>query len=240
MSRPSLLKNVRRASLAFVLCAAAACQGPGAGFRNAEPDPDVRLAHLLDLYEAGAAHPGSGRGPSLVDPGRVQNELERLAFEFPRHVGTLLANAVVAYDARQPEKAQNYLDQLLRVQPSHPDAAMLRARIALDQGNRDSALRVLQTQVRYNPDHAGLRETLAAVLVFRGEGPAAMEQLELASRLGAPLWRVQYHRGWIEERAGRYEAARAFYEHALALNPDSTVVAARVDGLRAALGETVR
>ncbi len=240
MSRLVLRTRARRAALAIALCVVAACQGPGAGFRDAEPDPNVRLAHLLDLYEAGAGHPGSGRGPTLVDPGRVQNELERLAFEFPRHAPTLLANAVVAYDARQPEKAQNYLDQIFRVQPSHPDAAMLRARIALDQGNRDSALRLLETQVRYNPDHAGLRETLAAVLVFRDEGPAAMEQLELASRLGAPLWRVQYHRGWIEERAGRFEAARAFYEHALALNPDSAVVAARIDGLRASLGETVR
>lgn len=237
----ALCSRLRLGSLlAAALLLLAACQGPGAGYRNAEPDPNGRLAYLLDLYESATPHPGSERGPLLVDPDRVLNELERLAFEFPRHVPTLLANAVIAYETRRPEKAQNYLDQIFRVQPSHPDAAMLRARIALDQGNRDSALRLLETQVRYNPDHAGLRETLAAVLVFRGEGKAAMEQLELASRLGAPLWRVQYHRGWIEEREGRHEAARAFYEHAQALNPDSAVVGARIDGLRAAMGESVR
>lgn len=224
----------------LLLALLGACQGPGAGYRSDVGDPDARLAHLIDLYEQGAMLTGSERGPTVVDPGRVKNELERLAFEYPDHAPTLLANAVVAYDARQPEKAQNYLDQILRVQPVHPDAAMLRARIALDQGNRDSARKLLEIQIRYSPDHAGLRETLAAVLVFRGEAEAAMEQLEQASRLGAPLWRVQYHRGWIEERAGRLQVARTFYEHAQQLNPESRRVEARLNGLRAAMGETVR
>lgn len=229
-----------QALAATLLLALGGCRGPGEGYRSDVADPDERLAHLLDLYESNATHVGNERGPTLVDPGRIQNELERLAFEYPRHVPTLLANAVIAFDARQPEKAQNYLDQVLRVQQIHPDAAMLRARIALDQGNRESARRLLENQVRYTPDHAGLRETLAAVLVFQGETDAAMVQLEQASRLGAPLWRVQYHRGWIEERQGRIEAARTYYEHALELEPSSREVAQRLDGLRAAAGETVR
>jgi len=66
---------------------------------------------------------------------RLRLELDRLALVCQGHAPTLMANAVFAYEERQPILAQQLLDQVLAQGRRYPDAAVLRAQIAVEEGN---------------------------------------------------------------------------------------------------------
>lgn len=230
--------------LMIVLCAAfalcAGCRSPAQGYRTEVVDPDARLRELWDLYTAGEHSLNARRGEVVFDHARVVNELRRLSLEFPGHVPSRFANAVVAWKAGEFDRAGGYLDEMLRLQPVHPDAAVLRARVSIAQGNLDGAERLLERQIDLSPDHAGLHEALAKTRFLRGDDAGTLEELELAGRLGAPRWRIAFHRGLLAERAGDLATARARYEEALEANPGVARARSRLDGLRARLGEVVR
>ena len=57
--------------------------------------------------------------------------------------------------------------------------------------------------------------------------------LTQAANLGAPPWRIAYHRGLIEEAAGTPADALKQYEEALRYKPGWSLPAARLKGLRA-------
>jgi len=152
---------------------------------------------LEALREKGCVEAASGVGSSDCD--RLRREIERLAVVCPGHVPTLMANAVIAYeDEHRPAKAQQLLDLILAQAMKHADAAILRARIAAEEGNLPFAHRLLEQQLRLAPDHAGLHETYAATLYLERQFADATRELTTAAALGAPGWRVAYHRGLIE------------------------------------------
>jgi tetratricopeptide (TPR) repeat protein len=159
--------------------------------------------------------------------------VERLAHECPNDEQTLLSSAMLSYDAKQFVQAQMALDRLFALHVADPEAAVLRARIALDQGNLPFAVRFLSEQIQASPDHAGLREVYASALYLSRRNVEALENLTIAERLGAPNWRIAYHRGVIAETQGNPAEAAKYYEAALQLRPGWRTAEARLQGIRA-------
>lgn len=194
-------------------------------------NPDDRLAAVLQPLEDLRANGCSG--VTGAECTRLQREVERLAVICPGHVPTLLANAVLAYDDHRPALSQQYLDEILSQPRTYPDAAALRARIAIEEGNLPFARRLLEQQIKLVPDNPGLREAYAAALYLDGKMPQAIEELTMAAALGAPAWRVAYHRGLIEEASGRLAEASRYYVEALQGNPAWSPAESRLKALRA-------
>lgn len=149
----------------------------------------------------------------------MRREIERLAQTCPSHPPALFANAILAYDARNLAQAQQWLDTLLAMPAPSPDAAALRARIAIEEGNLPFALRFLARQIRISGDHAGLREVYASALFLDHNYDDAGQQLEIAGKLGAPPFRILFHRALVLESQRRLDEAAALYKEALAANP---------------------
>ncbi len=199
-------------------------------------DPDAQLAAIIEYWnEQRTAGAGCGdsfeSGRPVLDCGRLLKALDLLAVEFPRHPGVLFTAATLAREDGRPEKAQSYLGSLFTLRPVHPAAAILRARIAMDEGNLPLAERTLKEQILFVPDHAGLRETFASVAYLRKDWEAAEERLRAAERLGAPDWRVAYHRGLVAEAQGRTEEASAHYRRSIDARPGFERARSRLAGL---------
>lgn len=195
-----------------------------------------RLAELMERWDALKA---SGQtcedlpreGQPERDCGRIQLQLRRLASEFPNAPSVLMANAVVSYDVGYRSRAQVYLDTVLAARPGHPEATLLRSRIASEEGNLTFARRLLRESIELTPDHAGLREAAASVAYLAGDFTGARRHLLAAERLGAPAWRVAYHRGLVAEAAGDAPAASAHYRRSLELRPENDRARSRLAGL---------
>ncbi len=229
------------ALVAGVLLGLCACQSPAPGYRHEAEGPDERLLDLADAYSAQQESGGGSKpGTRIVDPGRIQNELRQLNLEYPNHVPTLYMLATVAYENGVPERAAAYIDDLNRIQPIHPEAGLLRSRLAINDGNLNAARRVLEQQIRYTPDHAGLREALGSVSFMEGDLESARADLRMASRLGAPSWRVEYNLGLVEEADDNLSLAIEHYQRALEDNAGFLPASSRLAGLRAEMGEEVR
>jgi tetratricopeptide (TPR) repeat protein len=223
-----------------LLCIAALLLGTGCnsnsfGYRNQSCDPEQRLAELLAARTC-AEHGGEcspNDGHIVVDCERIDNELERLALEFPRNVPVLYANAQVAYEKRERVKALRYLNALFAVEPVNPEAAVLRSRVSIDEGNVPAAVRWLEAQVRSTPDNAELREAHAAALYMKGDWAGARQALDVAALLGAPAWRIDFHRGLVAEAVGDARSAERHYQDALRADPELDAATMRLRGLRA-------
>lgn len=217
------------ASIALAL-ACAACGTPDFGHRTEVVDADQRLDALLEAWRESRE---SGRQPSgsahiVVDAQRARNEIQRLALEHPSHARTLMANAALAYDARETEKAVDYLDRIFHLHTAHAEAAVLRARIAVEQGNLPYAKRLLAQQIAHAPDHAGLREQLSATCFAADDYAGALASLDAAEKLGAPAWRVSFHRGLVAEAQGQVEQAAGCFRATLEQKPDHQPSKARL------------
>lgn len=219
-------------SLALVLVTSA-CTTYSFGHRDTNCDPDERLAHLLEEY-SDCRNSSDGNGTHLlVDCERSAVAIERLATEFPRHLPTLQAVAVIAYESGDRVKAQRYLAALFSVEPSYPEAAILRSRVSIEEGNLRLAREQLETQISYTPNHAGVHEALSSVHYLAGDLEKSSREITTAEKLGAPAWRVAFNRGLLAEAAGRAADAQRFYRAALDANPEFTPAQDRLEGVRA-------
>ena len=68
---------------------------------------------------------------------------------------------------------------------------------------------------------------------LQSDWEAAEKRLRAAERLGAPDWRVAYHRGLIAEARGRIDEAEAHYRRSLDASPSFTRARVRLAGLAA-------
>lgn len=193
--------------------------------RDSRPNAGERIEYLNESYQQLMVQ---GRtclelddvASPLVDCQRLLREAERLHVEFPRNPEVLYFNALLSHAAGRGDKAQFFLDQM-SIGPSHPpEAFVLRSQLALEEGNTTLARNVLERGMLMHPDYSGLYEGLAAVGYVEGRYDDAVQQLTLASRLGAPAWRVDYHRGLINEAQGHLAAACQQFDTSLALKQD--------------------
>lgn len=196
---------------------------------------ESRLSETWNALLEARADPKGCRLASGVDRCEMlRGEIDRLAQVCPHSEPALLAGAALAYDERQTVKAQQLLDQILSAPGPHPKAAALRARIAMEEGNLPYALRFAEQRIRLAPDDAGLREVFASALFLSGRYGDASKELSVAERLGAPGWRVAYHRGLIAEAEGLRSEAVAAYREAMRLKPGWRPADSRLKGLEAA------
>lgn len=226
-----MMKQHSFAVLAFLLVSTS-CTTYSFGHRDRNTNPDERLHALISDYEAARASNGEKSTEIIVDSNSAWVAIERLATEFPQHVPTLMANAVIAYDERQPAKAKRYLDAVFSIETSHPDAAVLRSRVAIDEGNMPLARRVLDMQVAYTPYEPAVHEALSSVLYMSRDLEGATREIMLAEKQGAPAWRVAFNRGLIAEAMGRAADAQRYFQAALDENPDFAPARARLAGQR--------
>ena len=229
----------------LLLLGTAACTTPFPGYRHEGEGPDERLTRIMEQHEVESTEYRTQEekralGPRLVDPSRALNELRKLHLEYPSHVPSLFALAVLEYEAGAKARASGYLDNLFEVEPVHPEAGILRSRMAIADGNLPASRRILEQQLRYTPDHAALHEALSATAYLEGDLEEARTEVELARRLGAPGWRVAFNLGLIEEADGNRIQAMKDYEVALSERPDFPEASSRLAGLQALFGDVIR
>ena len=230
-------RPIRRSAAAVGMLACAALLG--ACLSTPKPNPlaaRTRLEPLLEAWnraqiEDGGCEQRKATETPLTDCEALSRGIARLAVEFPRDPEVLLALAVIEFERGRKEDALKTLDVLRSLEPIHPEAAILRARIAIEEGNLRFARRLLEEQSELKPDHAGLWELLASVAYLEGEYGDADRSLEIASRLGAPAWRVAYHRGLVAEASGRLDRAARAYAACLEASPDFAPAQSRLRGL---------
>lgn len=230
-----MASGVLRRSLAAALLAALL---PGCATRSwpEASDPGVRLEALLEewreMRSLGLRCEDSGRhDDAVVDCGRLRNEIEAALVEFPNDVELLFAGAVLAQEASESEQAQALLDTLLSRAPGNARAAILRSQIALEDGNLAFALRLLDRSIELQPADPGLRESRAAVAYLERDWPRARRELTAAERLGAPAWRVAYHRALVAEAVGEWKIAASAYRAAIEARPEWSAPYERLRGL---------
>lgn len=193
--------------------------------RESRPDAGDRLEYLNERYQQLMVQ---GRtclelddvASPMVDCQRLLREAERLHVEYPRNPEVLYFNALLSHAAGRGDKAQFFLDQM-SIGPTHPpEAFVLRSQLALEDGNTTLARNVLERGMLLHPNYAGLYEGLAAVGYVEGRYDDAEQQLTLALRLGAPVWRVDYHRGLVNEAQGQLADACHQFDTSLARKQD--------------------
>jgi len=191
-----------------------------------QPAPDDALRDLL----------ASSREASeldAVDQEGLQFAVERLATRHPSHVPSQVAAAALALERGQPQRAQGYVDRALKLEPGNVEARCLRVRIAVGDGSLDLARKLVDDGLRMRPDAAALYESSAWLHQLDGRHDDALRALDAASALGAPAWRVAYHRGLVQELRGDLNAAEACYRDALADKSDCTEAQQRLAGIEA-------
>jgi tetratricopeptide (TPR) repeat protein len=231
-----LVPTSSRARCVLVVITLTGCSHLAPHVRNESCDPDIRLSAALAKLEVARSEGvdnGAIRGDErvFIDSGHLRNEIARLALEFPSHVPTLYANALLSYETGEPTLSVQYADRVLALDPRHGGAAALRGRFLLDTGNLDLCLTTLERDVERIPDHASLREAYAAALGLAGDDEGAERELSVAEQLGAIRARVLYHRGWLRERRGDRTGAIECYRHALAADATLELAASRLRGL---------
>jgi tetratricopeptide (TPR) repeat protein len=169
--------------------------------------------------EEGLQTPGGCDPEHAADCEYARVRIERLAIDCPNIPDVILANALLAFDARSFVRSQELLDELFSLNVTYPQAVVLRARIALEQGNTPYALRFLKEQIDRVGDDSSLREAYASALFVARRWDEATGQLTIAEKLGAPAWRIAYSQGLIAEESGKFEAAKVLYQRALAARP---------------------
>lgn len=191
-----------------------------------QPTPDDALADLL-------ASSGSSRALDAVEAERLQFAVERLATRHPSHTPSQVAAAALALDRGQPQRAQAYVDRALKLDPGNVEARCLRVRVAVADGSLNLARKLVDDGLRMRPDAAALYESSAWLNQLDGRHDDALRALDAASALGAPAWRVAYHRGLVRELRGELDAAAACYRDALAQKSDCARAQRRLAGLEA-------
>ena len=227
-----------RLKLSFLLAVTlliSACTSMG-HLRNKHPEPHDRLNLMLSEYSVAQSANEmclelNRVDNATVDCQRIVREVARLYAEFPQNERILMSNAVISFDHNRFDAAQYYLDQLLGSGRAHPEAAILRSQIALKEGNSKYAMSVLESQIMLSPNRHELREAQAAAFYLAGKFPQALATLDIATRLGAPIWRLAYHQGLIYEAKKDWRSACRQYDFALSNKVDYVPAQARLIGL---------
>jgi len=191
-----------------------------------EPDPDQALQDVLAPVRDDAKL-------DAVTLERLQFAVERLATRHPAHVPSQVAAASLAFDRGQPQRAQGYVDRAMKLDPGNVEARCMRVRIAVTDGSLDLARKLIDDGLRMRPDAAKLYESSAWLHQLDGRYDDALRALEAATTLEAPKWRVEFHRGLVEELRGDFAKAKTHYQAAKKANPDCVEAQQRLAGLEA-------
>ena len=194
---------------------------PGAGV--------VRLAlERLQAFEVG--HPGRGEAAGRHDD--AISVLERAIHDNPQDVRPYLN--LGAYEERRGnwQKAQDLYKKVLQIQPNQPTAANNLSYLLLEHGgDLGYAVSLAQTALAAMPDSANAADTLGWAHYKLGTYDSAIGLLQEATTKTPQNATYQYHLGLAYAKANKVELARASFQRALKLDPNSS----RVNEIRQAL-----
>jgi tetratricopeptide (TPR) repeat protein len=216
---------------ALVLCSLPLLAACAAWNPDHEPDPQQQLDRLLPATEADAAALDANQREEL------RQTLERLAARHTNHVPTQVAAAAMAFADGDVQRAAGLVERVLELAPANVEARSLRIRLAVADGGMELAQRLVDDGLRLRPDAAALHESQAWLHQLACRQPQALAALALAERLGAPAWRVEFHRGLLAEQAGDDDAARQHYRRVRELQPDCEPATQRLRALAARNGK---
>lgn len=200
------------------------CASLSDSYTLAIEDPNAEAEMILEQYyqhlNAGVECHPDHRAKSFADCDGLLVRASHLYTGFPQNERVRLTLALMLYQSDRKAQASFLLDQLLAGSRPRPEAAILRARMAMEEGNTGLASSLLTQQLRNNPLHSQLHEVMSAVHFLNRNYPGAFQELSLSERLGAPDWRVAYHRGLIFEHQRDIAAACEQYVFAYTRNPE--------------------
>lgn len=171
---------------------------------------------------------------------RAAAEIEAMKNALPGDVRRSYLAAVLAFRQGEPGKARDFVSQLLNVIPDHGPSLLLAGAIEYQLGSLSTAEDYLRKVIARYPNSLYARNLLIATYLRKGQPGKAEDALAPALKLApkdATVLRAAGEVAFANNRLG--EAAR-YYEEALALEKDSTILRTRLAQIRLASGETNR
>lgn len=197
-------------------------------------DPEREVTRLIELELENVREGNYCRRDPQSDFNGCDGVLQRLTqlyTRFPDMERLQFALAISFHARDKNREALYYLDRLLDYDHPRPEAAILAARLAMEEGNIQRAESLLRAQKRVTPMHPVLHETLAAVFYLKHEPEQGFAALAAAEQLGAPAWRLAYHRGLLFELSNNEAAACEQYAKSFAINSSFGFPEGRILGL---------
>ncbi|QDU86308.1 Tetratricopeptide repeat protein [Planctomycetes bacterium Pla163] len=202
-------------------------------------DPDVELdAVLTELRDARDKDAGEmdhedPRWKQTRSRNEVLTALESLAFDFPGNARIRYTCGAAAYETGRRDHAQIHLDAALAANPRAIEATSLRARMSIEDGNYPRARRLVEDGLLLAPDAVELHMLGAQLEHLDGNQDAALAALNLAEKLGAESWRVDYHRALVHEELGSATEAENLLRRCLEAAPDFAPARSRLNRIEA-------
>ena len=230
------VKIVKMLSVVFIVILSGCASRGGLSSEKAEFDPNTRIDEILMTYQAELEEGSSCRVATkawseTIDCEGLLREAMALYAAYPNNERVKLATAAMLYQSGRAIDAAYLLDQILKYHQPRPEAAILRSRISIESGNLAFAKKLVKEQIQLNPTYHDLHELLASIHFLNRDYAESFNTLIRSEQLGAPNWRVSYHRGLIFEKQGKYEAACQQYFSSVSQKPSFAAPEGRIIGL---------
>jgi tetratricopeptide (TPR) repeat protein len=143
----------------------------------------------------------------------------------------LLSGMGLAYThLNRPDDADDALDRALSLTPDHPRVLRHYAySLALRQTQLDRALDLARQAVSKAPSDPLTHDTLGWVYLRRDNAEAARKHLKHALEANSSSARLLEHAGDVERALGNAEAARSYWQKALARSPNRFSLQQKLD-----------
>jgi Tfp pilus assembly protein PilF len=139
----------------------------------------------------------------------------------PTNTRVLVMQGGVQMDAGKADEAQILFDKALGIDPSAIDALLQRSILYVLQGKIEDAKSDLVKLMQLKPNHVVARLRLAAVFAATGDIDEASRQIDLAENEDPKSTEVLSHRGELLCMQEKPEEAKAYFEKAIALEPNN-------------------
>lgn len=194
---------------------------------NGDFDEALALYTQLEAQRPGDAAIVFARG--LTHLGQNRESEARAAFLrvrelAPGHAGAATRLTELDLAHKRYTVARERLEADLVAVPQSSAHALLLAQVGLAEGNSATAEAALKRVIALQPDSPIAQFQLARIYMTAKDPQKAIDNLEAATKSGAPNFAALLLLGIIRDERKEYAAARDAYEKALALQPKSSLV----------------
>ncbi|HOG47265.1 MAG TPA: tetratricopeptide repeat protein [Anaerolineae bacterium] len=193
---------------------------------------------MIDNWHRGEAGFFFERGEALEQAGRLDEAMSEFKRAIHADPGLAEAHMALGYHYRRKNllsKAAEEFRTATSLAPSY-DSLFNLGHVLVDLGQPREALAAFRQCLALAPGNAAVGYEIAYALYVAGDHAAALEELQPLLAAAADDWELRYLTGSCELALGRYAAAQASLERALALLPAGEPD----DGLREALQVALR
>jgi len=157
-----------------------------------------------------------------------QGDRTRTTVQLPAGDQHLLAEALKAFQADQPERAAGLVSAFLALHPDHPGGLHLGGVISLQQGRLDTGIARLRQAARLSPGEARIRADLGLALEMSGQRMEAETAYRAALAVSPALPQVLLNLGRLLETQARDDEAAETYAALIRLQPNSGLALTRL------------